>query len=66
MADDIFKCIFMNDKVCILIRISLRFVPKGPIDIKSVLVQVIVWCQIDDKPLTEPMLTQIIDAYMQT
>ena len=31
-ADGIFKCIFMNEKYCILIRISLKFVPKGPID----------------------------------
>ena len=31
-ADDIFKCIFMNEKFCISIRISLKFVPEGPID----------------------------------
>ena len=31
-ADDILKCIFMNKKFCILIKISLKFVPKGPID----------------------------------
>ena len=29
-ADDIFRCIFINEK-CILIEISLKFVPKGPI-----------------------------------
>ena len=39
---DIFKCIFMNEKLCILVRISLKFVPKGPIDNKSALVQVLV------------------------
>ena len=39
-ADDISKCIFMNKKVCILIRIPLKFVPNGPIDNKSALVQV--------------------------
>ena len=27
----IFKCIFMDEKFCILIKISLKFVPKGPI-----------------------------------
>ena len=32
-ADYIFRCIFMNEKFCILIKISLKFVPKGPIDI---------------------------------
>ena len=30
-ADDIFRCIFVNAKFCILIKISLKFVPKGPI-----------------------------------
>ena len=37
-ADDIFICILMNEKVCILIKISSRFVPRGPIDINSALV----------------------------
>ena len=31
-ADDIFSCIFVNEKFCILIKISPWFVPKGPID----------------------------------
>ena len=31
-SDDNFKCIIMNEKFCILIQISLNFVPKGPID----------------------------------
>ena len=31
-ADDIFKCIFLNENVWIPIEISLKFVPKGPID----------------------------------
>ena len=30
-ADDIFKCIFLNENVWILIKISLTFVPNGPI-----------------------------------
>ena len=32
-AGDIFKCIFMNEDVWILIKISLKFVRKGPINI---------------------------------
>ena len=28
-TDDIFRCIFLNEKFCILIKISLKFVPKG-------------------------------------
>ena len=39
-ADDIFRCIFIDKKVCIFILISLIFVPRGPINIKSALVQV--------------------------
>ena len=30
-ADDIFRCILVNEKFSILIEISLKFVPKGPI-----------------------------------
>ena len=31
-ADDIFRCISLNEKFCILIKMSLKFVPKGPFD----------------------------------
>ena len=37
-TDDIFKCIFMNEKFCNLIKISLKFVPKGPINNNQALV----------------------------
>ena len=37
--DDIFKCILMNEKFWILIQISLKFVPKGPIDNNPALVK---------------------------
>ena len=32
LADDIFKCIFINEKFCILIQVSLKCVAKGDID----------------------------------
>ena len=35
---DILRCIFMNEKFFILIQISLKFDPKGPIDNNPVLV----------------------------
>ena len=38
LADNIFKCIFLNQKVWILFNISLRFVPKGLIDNNPALV----------------------------
>ena len=31
-ADDIFKCVSVNETLCILIKISLKFVPDGPVD----------------------------------
>ena len=30
--DNIFKCIFLNEDVCLSIKISLKFVPKGPMN----------------------------------
>ena len=60
--DDIFKCIFMNEKFCILIQISLKFVPKGPINNIPALVEIMAWRQPCNKPLSEPMLTQFTDA----
>ena len=38
--DDIFKCIFLNENVWILVKISLKFVPKGPINNIPALVQI--------------------------
>ena len=59
--DDIFKSIFMNEKFCILIWISLNFVPKGPINIISAMVQIMALRWSGDKPLYKPMLTWFTD-----
>ena len=56
-VDDILKCIFINEKFCILIPTSPKFVPKGPINTKSALVQILTWRRTGDKLLPEPMLT---------
>ena len=64
-ADGIFKYVFVNEKFCILIDISLKFVPKGQISNIPALVQIMAWRRIGDKPLSEPMLTQFTDAYMR-
>ena len=64
-ADDIFKRIFLNENVRISIQISLKFVPKGPIENKSALVQIMAWRRIGGKPLSEPMLTRFSDADMR-
>ena len=57
-ADDIFKCIFFNENVWILIKVSLKFVPKGPINNIPSLVQIMAWRRTGDKPLSEPMVTR--------
>ena len=53
-----FQMHFMNDIFCILIHISLKFVPKGPIGNKLMLVRVMAWRRTGDKPLSEPMLIE--------
>ena len=42
---------FREWNVCIFIHISLKFVPKGPIDNNSSLVQIMAWRQTGHKPL---------------
>ena len=64
LADNIFKCIFLNENIRISIQISLKFVPNGLIDNKPALVQVMAWHQTGDKPLPEAMLTQFTGTYM--
>ena len=60
--DDIFKCIFLNENVRISIKISLKFVPNGPLNQIPALVQIMAWRRSGDKPLSEPMST---DSYMR-
>ena len=63
--DDIFICIFFNEKFRILFWISLKIVLKISIDNKSALVQVMAWLRAGDKPLPELMLAGFTDAYMR-
>ena len=60
LADNIFKCIFFNDSVWISLKISLRFVPKVPIDSIPALVQIMAWRRSDDKPLSEQMMVSLL------
>ena len=50
LADDNFKCIFLNEYDIIPIKISLKFVPMSPIDNQPVLVQVMTWHLTGAKP----------------
>ena len=49
-ADNTFKRIFLNENVRISIKISLKFVPKGPINNNPSVVQIMVWRRSGDKP----------------
>ena len=57
--DDSFKRIFLNKNVWISINISLKFVPKGPINNIPTLVQVMAWRRPGDKPLSELMMVRL-------
>ena len=58
--DEIFKNIFLNENVSVSIKISPKFVPKGPINNIPALVQVMAWHRPGDKPLPEPMLVSLL------
>ena len=49
--------ISFNENIWILIKISLKFVPEGPIDNIPALVQIMAWRQTGDKSLSEPMMS---------
>ena len=59
-ANDIFKCIFLNKNVWIPIKISLKIVPKGPINNIPALVQIMAWHRPGNRPLSEPMLVSLL------
>ena len=59
-ADDIFKRIFFNESVWISIKISLKFVPKGPINKIPALFQIMASRRPGDKPLSEAMLVSLL------
>ena len=58
--NDLFKCIFLNENVWILIKISLKFVHKGPISNNPALVQIMAWRRPGDKPLSEPRMENLV------
>ena len=58
-ADDTLNRIFLNEIVRISIKISMKFVPKGPINNIPSLVQIMAWRRPGDKPLSEPMMVRL-------
>ena len=63
-TDEVFKCFFLNENFWISNNMSLKCVPQGLIDNISSLVQVMAYCRSGDKPLYEPIMALITDAYM--
>ena len=59
-ADDSFKRIFLNENIGISIKMSLKFVHKGPMNNIPALVQIMAWRRPGDKPLSEPMVGSLL------
>ena len=59
-ADNMFKCIFLNENVWIPNKISLKFVSKGPINYIPALVQIMARRRAGAKPLSETMMVRLL------
>ena len=59
-ADDTFKPIFLNENSRFSIKISLKFIPKAPINSIPSLVQIMAWRRPGDRPLSEPMIVCLL------
>ena len=55
-ADSVFKYIFLNKNVWVLLNISLKFVCKVPTNNIPALVWMMAWRRSGYKPLSEPMM----------
>ena len=59
-ADNIFKCIFLNEIVWISIIIWRQFVANSPINNIWTLVQIMAWHWPGDRPLSEPLMVRLL------
>ena len=50
--------------VRILIQMSRKYIPNGPINNNLALAKIIALCRTGDKPLYEPIMVSFFDAYM--
>ena len=62
ILDDIFKCVFVKENALILIKMSLKSVPRGPSVHKSSLVQVMARIPTSCKSLHDTSLTKEFDT----
>ena len=56
--------VFLKKNIWISIIISLKLIPKVPIDNTPSLVQVMSWRRTGHKPLSEPIVAEFTDAYI--
>ena len=59
VANDIFKCIFLNKNVWFRIRTPPKFVPKRLFNNIPALVQIMAWRRSYNKPLSVPMMVSL-------
>ena len=59
-AENTFKRFIVNENVGNLIELSLKFIPKSPINSIPALVQIMAWCWSGDKPLSEQMMVSLL------
>ena len=59
-SDDIFSCIFLNENVWILNKISLKFVSRGQMNNIPALVQIMAWRRPGEQPLSEPLKVSLL------
>ena len=60
-----FEHISLNENAGISSRISPKSVPYGPTNNNTALVLTMAWRRLGDKPLSEPMMAELTDAYMR-
>ena len=52
--------VFLSENIRILSKISMKFVPTGPVNDIPALVQIVAWRRSGDKPLSEPMMVSLL------
>ena len=52
-----FKLIFLQEHWCIVIQISLKFIPNDTINNKQTWFQVMVWCLLHNNPESVTIMT---------
>ena len=62
---DIFKCISLKENFWLSNKISLKYVLYGLIGNKPVFVQIMAWHWAWDRPLSEPVMSLLTDAYVR-